>query len=311
VFLVTLDFLYHYRKVPSKLRLVIAALSALNPAALYQLFSISDGSQLTSLLGVTVILAFHYTMFRARRTVILLSITLLTLCNVRFPALIYGLVIAALSWLSVLIIDRDRQKHFLIFICGVFFIAVTVIGFRPYITNLVQKGNPFYGVSGLAERPAPETFMEKDRFRQLFYSLFSKSDRQSDRMPRLKIPFSIDGSEIEVFGRGDVNYGGFGPLFGSVLLLVIAAVVFLFESKRLILLYTFIGAGIILVSALIMPGVWCARWAPQLWLLPITFIVSFFYIHKGDSIAYLRGFAISLLLLNCFIVIHTYIAHNI
>jgi hypothetical protein len=290
---------------------VIAALTALNPVALYQLFSISDGSQFASLLGVTVILSFHYTMFRARRTVILLAITLLTLSNIKFPGLVYGLVTALLSWLSVLVIDRDRQKRFVIYVCTAFFAAAAVIGFRPYITNLVQEGNPFYGIPGVQERPAPETFMEKDRFRQLFYSLFSKSERHPDHMPRLKIPFSIDGSEIEAFSRGDVTYGGFGPLFGSVLLLVITAVVFLFKSKRLILLYTLIGAGIILVSALVTSGVWCARWAPQLWLFPITFIVSFYYIHKGDSIAYIRGFAVSLLLLNSFMVLHTYIAHNI
>ena len=311
VFLVTFDFLYHYRKVPSRLRRVIALLTACNPVAIYQLFSLSDGSQLASLIGVTVILSFHYTMFRARRTVVLLAITLLSLSNIKFPGLVYGLVIALLSWLSVLIIDRDRQKHFVLYVSAAFFVAVAVVGFHPYVTNLVNKGNPFYGVSGVEEPLAPQAFMGKDRVRQLVYSLFSKSDRRSERMPRLKIPFAIDGSEIDAFSRGDVIYGGFGPLFGSVLLLVIAAVVFLFKSKRLILLYTFIGAGIILVSALVTSGVWCARLAPQLWLLPITFIVSFFYIRKGNSMAYIRGFALSLLLLNSFLVLHTYIAYNI
>jgi hypothetical protein len=68
--------------------------------------------------------------------------TLLTLSNITFTGLVYGLVITGLSWLSVFVIDRDRQRRFVIYVSTAVLIAVVVIGYQPYITNIIHKGTP-------------------------------------------------------------------------------------------------------------------------------------------------------------------------
>ncbi len=310
--LMTFQFLFHFGNVPFKSKIILAVLTGLNPVACYRLFSVCGESQMASLVTVAMIAAFQYTMFRERKAVTVLSISLLTLCNIKYMGLVYGLAIVVLSWLAVFFIDRDLQKRFVVYMGAAFFLAVVVIGYKPYITNIVSKGDLFYPASvtetgDVAELPVPEEFLRKNRFSKFFVSLFAGSESDPGRMPVLKVPFSIDGSEIEAFDDGEVTYGGFGPLFGTVLFIMILASVLMFKTKRLILLYTLIGAAIILISALLNPEAWWARSAPQLWLLPMTFIVSFFYIHKGEYMAYVRGFLISMLLLNVLMVVNKYI----
>jgi hypothetical protein len=100
----------------------------------------------------------------------------------------------------------------------------------------------------------------------------------------------------------DARYGGFGPLFGSILLLVIpGALVVLVKAKRLVKWFCFITVGLTAVLTLINPEAWWARLSPQLWLLPITFIVSLYYL-PGKRWKYGRGLVLSLLLLNCMMV---------
>lgn len=311
VFLVTFDYLFEFKIVPVKSKMLIAAVLALNPVALYQLFGFRIEGTFASLLGAVMILVFHYTMFRIRYTVILLAIALVTLINTAFSGLLYGLVLVVFSWTAVFIIDRDRQPRLLKFTAAAVLIAVVGIGFQPYVTGAAGaltdgSATGFLTDGSTTTAPAPEAFMGKNRFSQLFYSLFSQTDDRPDRMPRLKLPFSIAPTEIEAIQRGSPSYGGFGPLFGIAFLFIMVTAAILFRSKRLILLYVFIAAGMILLTTLLTSGGWQARSAPQLWLLPITFEVGFYYIHRTDYMHYIRGFALSLMLLNSLIVWGTY-----
>jgi len=314
VFLITWNFLFHFGRIPGKAKLVIAVLTALNPVVLYQVFSYYNDCQLASLLSITLILAFEYILFREEKALFFLFITLPVLSNIKFTGLIYGAVIICLAWLVVFILDRDVQRRFIFTMGAAFLAAVFIIGFQPYMTNLASKGNPFYPAlrsGGTGEtlfktvigNQAPGDFMTKDRFRKLFYSLFSRSDSNLTHMPRLKIPFTIHKNELAAFDVPDARYGGFGPLFGSILLLVIpGAFVVLFKAKRIVKWFGFIPAGVIVVSTLINPEAWWARLSPQLWLLPITLIVSFYYL-PGKRWKYGRGLAILLLLVNSMMVI--------
>ncbi len=203
-----------------------------------------------------------------------------------------------------------------------FIAAVCVVGFQPYITNTIHKGNPFYpsmsvdkegAVQNVVMWQAPREFMEMNRFGKLFYSLFSKSEHRTDRMPRLKIPISMDGPEIEAFRHPDVRFGGFGPLYGSVLILTVGVAMVLIGSRRLVGILTLVAAGVILLPALVNPEAWWARLSPQLWLLPLAFVVALYYIHHQENryVQYLRGFAISLLFINCILVANKYISNTL
>jgi hypothetical protein len=312
-FLITWNFLLRFGRVPGKAKPVIAALVALNPVALYQLSSYYNDGQLASLLSITLVLAFQYILFGEKKALYFLMLTLPVLSNIKFTGLIYGAVIVGLAWLLVFILDRDVQRRFILAMSATFLITFFIIGFQPYVTNLASKGNPFYPALRIGEpgknlletvnnRQAPASFMRKDRFQKLFYSLFSRSDSNLTHMPKLKIPFLIYHNELAAFNVTDARYGGFGPLFGSILLLVIpGAVVLTLKAKGLIKWSSFIPVGIILILTFINPEAWWARLSPQLWLLPLTLIVSFYYLHDKFW-KYTAGFLMTLLLLNCLLV---------
>jgi hypothetical protein len=318
-FLITLNYLSHMTRMPEPSKVLAALLTALNPVALNHLFSFNGVSQMASLMTVVIILVLQYIMFREKKARVFLFITLITLVNVAFTGLIYGIAIVMLAWLVVFIVDRDRQLRYIRAMVGSFLLGLILVGFQPYVTNVVREGAVFYPspwqeggeayVQLTESRPAPESFMEQNRFIQLFGTLLAKSDQRWEHPPRTKLPFTVDENEIGVFSSGDARYGGFGPFFGSVLLLTILASMYIFRAKKLIFVFTFISAAVILTTALLNPMAWWARQAPQLWLLPITFIVSLYYIPKGDGMAYVRGFALSALLLNSYIVFVQYCGH--
>jgi hypothetical protein len=319
VFLMMANLLSHLKNIPWQSKIILSVLTALNPVVLYQWSGYYNDSQLASLTVLLLILASQHLMFRDPKASIYMAITLLILCNIKFTGLVYALVILLVAWIVVRIIDKNWQIRFLKFVAAGFLIAILFIGFQPYIINTVKQGNPFYPAidtanptgSNIIQWQAPQDFIKKNRFSKLFLSLFGQSDNHLQHWPSIKIPLSIDGFEIEVFKNADVRYGGFGPLFGAVLLTLMLGIYHLFASKRLIPVFTMFIFGMVLVSVLVNPESWWARLAPQLWFLPIPLIVSFYYVPPRDYILYLRGFAISILLLNTFIVMHKHAAYTL
>ncbi|MGE5341010.1 MAG: hypothetical protein ACM3SY_05955 [Candidatus Omnitrophota bacterium] len=308
-FLVTLNFLRHFGRIPEISKLIISALVALNPVSLYQMWSFYNDGQMASLMSMLLVLAFQYIMFREDRTYIFLFPIVVIISNIKFTGLFYSMMIMGMSWLTVFIIDRDWQRRFGISMGVAFVIAFLFIGFQPYVTNLIYKGNIVYPavrleggkIETVLNKQAPPAFLKKDRFSKLVYSVFSSSDNASN-MPRLKVPFSIGENEMKAFNVTDARYGGFGPLFGSILLLVLVVMLIVaFKLRRIVWLFSFIPAMLILLVTLLSPESWWARLSPQLWLLPITFIVTFYYF-PNEYVEYFRGFILSILLLNCVLV---------
>jgi hypothetical protein len=69
----------------------------------------------------------------------------------------------------------------------------------------------------------------------------------------------------------DSRIAGFGPLFGGAILLSLALLAAMWPlNKKMGLAYA--GLGLLLTgSALVNPEAWWARYAPQIWLLPVLF----------------------------------------
>jgi len=323
VFLSALEFLSFLKRIRGTAKFIIAALAALNPVSLYQVSSFYNDGLLASMLTILMLSALRYIMFDDGRALFIMAIIIPTLVNIKFTGLAYSGVVLALTGAAVGIAGRIPRKRFIVSIGAAFLFAVGFIGFQPYITNIIHKGNPFYPVYRLGESEkgapnnieigqAPAAFMNQNRFVKLGYSLFSYACNDIEKMPRLKIPFYVASWEIPPLGYTDVRYSGFGPLFGSALILVIiGAGVAALKSKRIILIYSSTAAAVILISALINPEAWWARLSPQLWLLPLVFIIASYYRRKNKFLRYLRNFVIAVLIIDCFIIMGRYSKFNL
>ena len=321
-FLISFLFLCCLKRIPGKSKFIIAVLAALNPVCLYQLSTFYNDGLLASLLTILMAAALQYLVFADRKAIFFMAITIPVLINIKFTGLVYGVIVVMCTWLAVLVVKKNIQTRFILYLGAAFITAVVFVGYQPYITNIIHKGNPFYpainiekgqdaALRNIERGQAPEAFIEKNRFSKLIYSLFSSSDNDIKQMPRLKIPFTVNGPELVVFIGPDTRYGGFGPFFGPGLLLVITFVPLFFKLKRVILVYTLIAVAVVLISTLINPEAWWARLSPQLWLLPMIFISASYYSKKNKSIKYWRCFVICLLVINCSIILFKNTGHHL
>ncbi len=211
----------------------------------------------------------------------LLSV-LTILVQIKFTSTVTAVIVcgSAMCWLFL---RKDAlAKRFALVILSFVFFAVGVIGYHPFVTNVVQTGSVFYPIStstalgdgsenlAFQDVQLPLNFRDKNRFSKLFLSTFSRSANPFDRdAAAVKLPWQLDRAEIEIFRLPDVRVGGFGPLYALALLLGILGFVFLYRgeaTKRDALALPVI----LLLSAAANPECWWARYVPQLWLVPIA-----------------------------------------
>lgn len=259
-----------------------ALLAALNPVSVYQAFSYYVDGPLASLLLIS--LALLYILFVEVRWLSLvgLAATLILLANMKFTGLVYAVLVLAGAGLLYLLWKRPYRLWPTAISAAVGLgLAGVVVGFNPYVINTWQKGHPFYPLAGtstvnIMTTNMPADFHEKNRFEKLLVAFFARSENvTAPKETQLKVPFTVAPSELDIFFIPDTRIGGFGPLFGGALLLWLGLAIALGFGKVPGL--AFLGASIALLvgSSVINPEAWWARYAPQLWLVPlITCLVA-------------------------------------
>jgi 4-amino-4-deoxy-L-arabinose transferase-like glycosyltransferase len=310
-------------KFDAKSTALLSFLICLNPVSIYQSLSFCIDGQISSLL--TSVCAVFAIIFRRRENRIEFLILLFLICvivNTKLTGIFYSIVLGGglivLAWL-----DRQVQKALQIGKVGILslFLGISLFGYHPYITNTLHYGHPFYPLGGsgkvdIMTKNMPLDFQDDNRFEKLFRSLFSKSanigSSYTKETSRLKIPFIFYGSqELSAFRDENTRVGGFGVLFGSAIIvsLITGLTALRIDLKKTLL--AFLIAGIILVSALINPEAWWARYVPQLWLIPMIFIILTLQIReKCATVNFWRSSIICLLALNIYLVSCVYLHHN-
>ena len=223
-------------------------------------------------------------------------------------------------YLGKALYDTRRMLLILTFGCV---IGGFVVGLNPYVTNMIRYGNPLYPVYGsnqfnkeyiVAPIQMPANFMGENSLKKLFLSIFSYSSYVSypDESGPLKIPFTVTTSELNVFLQGyGVRVGGFGPLFGGLVILSVVALIVSFANNFKI---GVIGLGmicVILVTAFLNSELWWARYAPQLWLIPIISCLTGMLNKKRLWERVFLNLMLSTIFLNIFIVGGSYLKGNI
>jgi len=262
----------------------LALAAAANPVTLYQMASFFVDGQLAALCTLLLVLSLDY--FRQPRphTLVLLGACVVLLVNVKFTGLVYAVFLgggfAVFAWLKGW---RARCRRYAAAGAASILLASLVIGYQPYVTNVMLKGNPFYPVVGRDEAAiaaterqfelwAPSEFNSMSRIEKLIRSVLSESSHAKS-MPQWKVPFTVSKSELYIFFNTEPRYGGFGPFFGSILFVV--PVVYVLARRATKSNRWKAGAGLamlVILSVFPNPEAWWARLAPQLWLVPLILI---------------------------------------
>lgn len=284
---------------------VLAMAAAFNPVSIYQMLSAFVDGQIASLCTLLVIFSLDYFRKPRPRILFLLFAAVVLLANTKFTGLVYASVLGA--GFTVLAFSyglRPESGRYAMAGLASLMVAVLLVGYQPYVTNLVTKGNPFYpavardeaaeqATEGQFDLWAPEGFLAMNRFEKMARSLLAESSAATS-MPRLKVPFSVAKQELYIFFNTEPRYGGFGPFFGSVLVMVLVIYALARGSSvRKIWNAGAILALMVFVSVLPNPEAWWARLAPQFWLVPVILLAA---IAAGTS-GWQRRPAVALVLL--------------
>lgn len=281
-----------YRLIPKQKAIVLitSLLLAANPVVLVQLTSFYTDGQVYSLLLIIFCLSvLLYKEFRIWELV-MLCLSLLLLVNINFTALLYAIVVMV-GFVIILFIGKkiNLAKKIAGPIIATLIIGVFVVGYNPYVTNTIETGQPFYPVSGdnaidIVTSNSPANFIDSNPIKNLARSLLSKSDNQLTPSA-VKIPFTVEKSEIQSFISPDVRVGGFGPLFGGTILLGFLVFLILLIQDRKLVWYILLPVIPLLLSILITSESWWARNTPQIWIFPLLVtLVAFLSKKKTPSI---------------------------
>jgi hypothetical protein len=243
-------------RAPRWLALAAALVLAGHPVLLAQGWSFYVDGMLAALLTALLVLAVlpREPLVRAAEVAALVLVI-----NLKFTGLVYAAVIVLAHTLLV-----ARQWRWAV---PALLAGTLVLGFDPYVRNTLERGHPFYPIAGprpvdlLTPHQSP-SLLRQPRPVRLALSIFARSSEGS-RAPELKAPWSVRADELEAMSYEDTRIGGFGPLFAAALLAALLLLPALRPSRPVLV----VGAAV-LASTLINPGLWWARYVPQLWLVP-------------------------------------------
>jgi hypothetical protein len=282
-FFLCLSLLYKINRISTRKKWVLAVLLSFNPVAITQLLSFCvDGNVACLLLCLLAISCLLFIEIN-RCYLILFAAIIIIAVNIKFTSLVFAAMYCT-GFLIVLLIYRKMDAFKKVLIAGVLSAAIGILccGFNPYITNIIQKHNMFYGLDETRveiQRMTPPLFQNLNRFEKLFLSLsahqgWHSADKSAIReIP--KIPFTFNKEDIHDANDGQQEFSGFGPFFsGALLIAIVLFMVALIRSRKTPVFKHAVAAILIILSTvLIMPDSWWMRFVPQLWLLPVIILI--------------------------------------
>ncbi len=317
-FLLTFSTMRNTGRFSEKQSLFFSLLMALNPVSIYQTLSFYIDGQLASTLLCLFALAYRLVTEEDKFVLFSFVMSIALAVNIKFTGVVYVVACIGLvgGWLWILKNKHLYRTFVKTSIVGLF-VGICIIGYNPYITNTLFYGHPFYPLYGKSQTidimtsNSPIGFMAMNPVEKLVVASFSMSSNKFDtEKPTLKIPFTLQAKEIKPFVYGaDIRIGGFGPWFSGILVLVGMTAIFMCQAGMKQYKYLLALVGSIMVTVLINPEAWWARYVPQLWLVPIV-IAAVAWTDRQKIIRYCGRVLIGAIIINISIISYPYVLGN-
>ncbi len=259
-----------------------ALLITLNPVFLCQLFTSYNDLAVGSFIIATVLLCMQiYTEKANRNTYFLIFGIAAFSCTVKFTAPVFVGIMLLVTGICYGIKNRHRfnklKKPVTVVIAG-FLTGILLLGFDPYVQHMMQGKHLVYPVMGegkydIMNTNPPKTMNERNRFQQLFVSLFSKTNNSIADAPELKIPFSVHAEEWVHLSNADIRIGGFGVLFSGILILSLLLALIAACYKTKMRAVTAIFLAVFTLLTLFFPESWWARYTSYTYYIPVLILI--------------------------------------
>ncbi|WP_139298345.1 hypothetical protein [Pedobacter hartonius] len=285
-FCLTLSLLLNFSILSTSKSVLLSFLSVLNPVAVNQLFSTYVDGQIAILLLCFFVTAIWVIRDASYFNLLLLASIVIITANIKFTGLVYIVLfaVAFLAWLLFVNYNKVifQKAFYAILISG--FVAVFVVGYNPYVKNTISFHHPFYPLMGenkvdIMGHNLPSGFEGRNGVSKFFISLFAHTDNVmvgNQKQIELKVPFTFNKNDIVSSYAIDTRIAGFGALFSGIMLLSVLLLVLLLKktgSQWKTMKSGIYALGIIILSVILLPESWWARYVPQLWYFPLIILL--------------------------------------
>jgi len=168
---------------------------------------------------------------------------------------------------------------------------------------------PFFGKAPIrADNHGPQYILEMNGPQKLFSSLFSESENfYCGRLTEInfKIPFAVYPRELINYVNTDTRVSGWGPLFGTAVIIaaLLLAAAFYYDRRPAAAAFALVSWVMVMVFS--NPESWWARFVPQLTIVPVICLVLSYY-YEQRLVKYMRNVLLVLLVANTMIVFSVY-----
>jgi len=282
-------YFFEQRKLSSESSFMLAAVTAVSAVAGSQMLTFYVDGALGALLVLSILAAVNlvYSPSRYDRWIFFLSASLSI--AIKFTCLFYVAAIFFGLMAARFLLRRQCQQGIdfrrtirgdALLIAGVYLCGVLVLGYDPYVTNVQRGFNPLYPVVSHdnadfirnADTPPGLADRSDNRVGQFLISFFGASQTFDNKPVHLKVPFSVSKKELINMGAPDSVIAGWGVFFSGVTILgLILFVAGKGWQDNAALLF---ALGLVALTALINPLCWCARFTPQLAIVPVLLVAT-------------------------------------
>ncbi len=283
--------------------LALSLVAAANPVAISQSFSFYVDGQLGSLILVFAALAILVVRTPRRAHLVLVPVVLSLIASTKLTGAVYAGVAAAALAAGTYVLGAARWRSASLGAVAGLVLALAVAGFNPYVSNLVSFGTPFYPMadlhssSDIVVENRPANLVRANRVGLLVLPLFALPQRETMAM-RFEWPRRFTRDDVFALSYPDPRAGGFGPYFGAALVLGILTLLATLRVNRRAAAISFGTMGILLLSALLLPEPWWARFVPQLWLVPVAAALVPGWLGEDSRIRYAGVLVLAAMALN-------------
>lgn len=257
---------------------ILAIVVLLNPIFIEQIHTFYVDAMLGNLTLLLILFNIEYTDEYKFSSLLNIAFISIILINTKFTGFVFAGIIDLGAFIYLVIINKKYALHY--FLNGIFLliIGVIIIGFSPYINNIINFRHIFFPLMGkdkwdIISFLIPEQIINLRTYQRLLYSLSMGSDVWDNL-----IYFGEYG-----YLYYDQRIGGFGGHFFKLLILSssIISVYIISSIKRIKLNYILLFVMLLISVIVNYQNIWWARYIPQLWfIVPIALYILLKYVKK-------------------------------
>jgi hypothetical protein len=304
--------------------LLLTTLLVLNPVLCSQLTTYLVDGLLTlylTIYGVSIFACINNPDLKKLSIGVMSAVCLI---NTKFTGLVFFGVFASFAFLYFLFWKREYLLKFVGVHAVTLILSVFVFGFNPYVTNTLERGHPLYPIMGTAKYPSqvtpgndsneiyetPGNLQGKSIITRYFYACFGRPSNApygGNRNAELIWPCTSKITDWGIYRFHAVRISGLGPFFGGTLILSFIIGIWVFFTFKEIHWAFILTIAAIIATLLLSKHFWWARFAPQIWWLPIIPVLFLFYQPIGGFRAITTWMLTTLIVLNGIIVLYVHL----